>query len=124
MFTSSSVRGVYATQPDPLFTGRQAGTEAVALFMRFVVIPAEMIEGIRQSPAWARLTAVAHTLPYDAAARGDRSVPANRGAAVIVPTLVMNGSESPHFLATTAEALTRAIPNAEHMTLEGQRHDV
>jgi pimeloyl-ACP methyl ester carboxylesterase len=105
------------------FTGRQAGTEAVALFMRFVGTSAEMIEGIRQSPAWAQLTAVAHTLPYDAAARGDRSVPANRGAAVIVPTLVMNGSESPHFLATTAEALTWAIPNAEHMTLEGQRHN-
>lgn len=38
--------------------------------MRFVGTPAEMSEGIRQSPAWAQLTAVAHTLPYDAAARG------------------------------------------------------
>lgn len=35
----------------------------------------------------------------------------------------MNGTAIP-FMLDTAQALAKAIPNAEHCTLEGQTHDV
>ncbi len=98
--------------------------DAVALFMSFVGTPADMIEGMRHAPMWPLLEAVAPTLPYDAAATGDdRSVPIKRAAAVTAPTLVMNGTMLP-FMRETAEALTKAIPHAQHRTLQGQSHDV
>ena len=47
-----------------------------------------------------------------------------RAAIVTVPTLVMNGGASPPFMYDTAKALSKAIPNAQLRTLEGQTHDV
>jgi hypothetical protein len=36
----------------------------------------------------------------------------------------MNGSASEAFMYDTAMALAKAMPNAEHRTLEGQTHEV
>lgn len=114
----------YRERLDALIAEGRSG-DAVELFMTFVGTPAEMIIGMRQSPVWAQLEAVAHTLPYDAAAMGDdRSVPTERAATVAVPALVMNGSLAAPFMSATAKELASAIPNARHVTLEGQRHDV
>ncbi|HEU0026570.1 MAG TPA: alpha/beta hydrolase [Ktedonobacterales bacterium] len=103
-------------------------SDAVALFMKFVGVPDDMLAGMRQTPMWPMLESVAPTLPYDAAALGpDRVVPAERAAAVTAPTLVMDGGASivvMPFMRDSAEALTQAIPNAQHHVLEGQRHDV
>jgi pimeloyl-ACP methyl ester carboxylesterase len=98
--------------------------DAVVLFMKFVNTPPEMIDGMRNSPAWPMFEAVAPTLAYDAAAMGDdRSVPVKRAAEVVSPSLVMNGTVIP-FMLDTANALTEAIPHGQHRTLEGQPHDV
>ena len=102
--------------------------DAVALFMRFVGTPADMIDGMRQAPMWPTLEGVAPTLPYDAAAIGDdRTVSVKRAASVAVPTLVMDGGANLAFMPfmhDTATALAKAIPHAQHRTLEGQTHDV
>lgn len=113
----------YRSQLEQFLAADRRG-DAVALFMQFVGTPAEMINGMRQSPMWSQLEAVAPTLPYDAAAMGDdRSIPIERAAAVTAPTLVMNGTMLP-FMLETANALAKAIPHAQHRTLEGQSHDV
>ncbi len=65
--------------------------EATALFQTEVVgLPAEMVEGMRQSDVWGYLTGLAHSLPYDyalfdtgspvpaPAGRGDRPGPRHR----------------------------------------------
>ena len=49
-------------------TGRRG--DAVRLFMRTVGAPAVMIAMMRLMPAWKKLVAVAHTLPYDLAIVG------------------------------------------------------
>lgn len=102
--------------------------DAVALFMKFVGTPDEMVAGMRQSPMWPALEAVAPTLPYDAAALGaERTVPTERAAAVNVPTLIMDGGanyELMPFMRASAESLTQAIPHAQHQILAEQRHDV
>jgi len=100
--------------------------DAVALFMGLVGTPADQIEAMRHSPAWPMLEAIAPTLAYDHAAilGEDASVPTERAALVTAPTLVMNGGASYAFMYDTAQALGKAIPNAQVRTLEGQTHDV
>jgi pimeloyl-ACP methyl ester carboxylesterase len=117
----------YRTQLANFLAAGQRG-EAAALFMRFVGVPDEMLAGMRESPMWPIMEAVAPTLTYDAAALGpDRCVPVARAKAVSVPTLIMDGSASEEmmpFMRRTAETLTAAIPQARHEILPGQRHDV
>jgi pimeloyl-ACP methyl ester carboxylesterase len=109
-----------------LAAGRRG--DAAALFMGFVGTPAEQVNGMRQAPVWPIFEAVAPTLAYDAAAIGeDRSAPVNRAANVRVPVLVMDGGANLAFMPfmhDTATTLAKAIPHAQHRTLEGQTHDV
>lgn len=105
-------------------TGRKG--DAVGLFMMLVGMPAEHLEGMRQNPMWPLWEAVGPSLLYDAIAMGaDASIPATRAATIAVPTLVMDGGGSEwSFMHTTAVALAKAIPNAQHRTVEGQTHEV
>ena len=99
--------------------------DALALFMLLVGMPAEHLDQVRQHPLWPIWEASALTLAYDAAIMGDdASVPGEKAAGVAVPTLVMDGSASFPFMHVTATALAKAIPHAEHRTLEGQTHEV
>jgi hypothetical protein len=105
-----------------LTAGRRG--DAAALFMQSVGTPADQIDGMRHAPMWPMFEAVAPTLAYDAAILGeDRSIPVKRAVHVSVPVLVMNGTVIP-FMLDTAKALAKAIPQAQHRTLEGQPHDV
>jgi pimeloyl-ACP methyl ester carboxylesterase len=108
--------------------------DAVALFMKYVGMPAEGIEAMRHAPTWPLLEAIAPTWPlleaiaptlaYDHTAilGKDASVPIERAAHVLVPTLVMNGGASYPFMYETAQALSKAMPHAQLRTLEGQDH--
>jgi pimeloyl-ACP methyl ester carboxylesterase len=102
--------------------------DAVTLFMHFVGTPKEMIDGMRQSPAWTAMESVAPTLMYDADDIGDdRSVPVKTVAGISVPTLVMDGGANLQimpFMSKTADALAAAMPNAQRRTLDGQTHAV
>ncbi len=100
--------------------------DAVALFMRLVGASGEDVEGMRQSPMWPPLEAVAPTLGYDHIALfgDDAAVPAGRLAQVAVPALILDGGASYPFMHTAAAALANAMPNARHHTLEGQTHEV
>jgi pimeloyl-ACP methyl ester carboxylesterase len=99
--------------------------DAVGLFMTLLGVPADQLDGMRESPMWPMLEAVAPTMAYDAAVLGDdASVPTVRAAGVAVPTLVLDGEATYPFMHDTAMALARAIPGARHRTLEGQTHEV
>jgi pimeloyl-ACP methyl ester carboxylesterase len=100
--------------------------DAVGLFMMLLGMPADQLEGMHQDPMWPLWEAVGHTLAYDAAALGeDGSIPTKRAANLAVPTLVMDGGASEwSFMHITAVALAKAIPNAQHRSLEGQSHEV
>jgi pimeloyl-ACP methyl ester carboxylesterase len=99
--------------------------DAVALFMTLVGVPADQIEGMRRAPMWQMLESVAPTLLYDAAAMGiNRKVPIERVLQITTPTLVMHGGAGLPFMKQTALTLSKAIPNAEFRTIEGQTHAV
>jgi pimeloyl-ACP methyl ester carboxylesterase len=98
--------------------------DAVALFMRTIGLPEEMIAGMRSAPMWPDLEALAHTLAYDAAVMGDSTVPTDLISWVKVPTLVLNGSETGDWAANAADALTSALSNGRRDALQGQTHNL
>jgi pimeloyl-ACP methyl ester carboxylesterase len=99
--------------------------DAAEYFMAKVVgMPPEFVAQARQAPWWPQQEAIAHTLAYDATIMGDYTLPTEIAKAITVPTLIVVGGASFGFMAETAEALARLIPDAEWATLEGQAHNV
>jgi pimeloyl-ACP methyl ester carboxylesterase len=101
--------------------------DAVELFMTAAVgVPPEMVAQMRNSPMWPAMEALAHTLPYDGAIMGDTmdGNPASmkRWASVTVSTLAMDGGASPEWARNAVRALVEVLPDAQHLTLEGQTH--
>jgi pimeloyl-ACP methyl ester carboxylesterase len=99
---------------------------AVRLFMGLVGVPKVFIAMMRFLPAWSKLKAVAHTLPYDILLVKDheQGQPLSRtqwmGARM--PTLVMDGGKSPAWMRNAMRALADVLPNATYRTLPGQTH--
>jgi pimeloyl-ACP methyl ester carboxylesterase len=102
--------------------------EAIAHFMKFVGAPDGAVAGMKASPAWRGMLAMAPTLAYDNALLGeDRSVPVTLAARIESPSLVMDGGASTKqmpYMRVTADKLGKALPNAQRLTVEGQAHDV
>ncbi len=102
--------------------------EAVELFMTLVGMPQEMIEGMRHSPAWAGLEAIAPTLAYDSEVMGDigrdGTMPVEVVSRVTVPALVLTGGADYPWMTDVGRRLADAMPNGQHRVLEGQEHAV
>lgn len=91
-------------------------------------MPAEMVDGMEQSPVWAGMLQVAPTLSYDAAIMGptqtgDPSL-LKKFAAVDVPTLTIASQGSDPWLQAGAAAIGELVPNATYQVLPGQVHDL
>jgi pimeloyl-ACP methyl ester carboxylesterase len=103
-------------------------TEAVKAFMRQVGTPGFMVALMPLMPVWAKLKAVAHTLPYDISTvvpyGSGQPLPPTLGAAITAPTLVMDGGKSPAWMRHSMQALARTLPHATYRTLPGQTHMV
>jgi pimeloyl-ACP methyl ester carboxylesterase len=89
-----------------------------------VGLPPEFVAEARKAPWWPAQEALAHTLAYDATIMGDYSLPTERAASVMVPTLVIDGGASFPWIGKTAQAIADIIPHAQRRTLEGQTHNV
>jgi pimeloyl-ACP methyl ester carboxylesterase len=78
--------------------------------------------------AWGKLTAVAHTLPYDALLtqgfRSGSALPSDPWPRVTMPTLVMSGTErdTPAFMVHAAAAVAAALPAAQLVQRKGLGH--
>jgi pimeloyl-ACP methyl ester carboxylesterase len=102
--------------------------EIVAYFMTNAVgMPAEMVEQMLDSPMVASMERLAHTVSYDGrvmlrgSMRGE-ALPAEWRDSVTVPTLVMDGGNSPQWLHSTCHALVALLPDVTYRTLESQDH--
>jgi pimeloyl-ACP methyl ester carboxylesterase len=99
------------------------------VFLRTMGADDEAVAQTRNSPMWAGLEAVEHTLAYDAAAMGTGQPPAERLKKIRAATCVITGGGqhevgSAEFFETAARAIVRSIPSAEHKVLPGQPHAV
>lgn len=100
--------------------------DAVKMFMKLVGVPAPAIFMMRLLPAWSKLKAVAHTLPYDirlvAEHHTGKPLPAGRWSAAKVSTLVADGGKSPAWMRNGMRSLAAVLPNATYRTVDGQTH--
>jgi pimeloyl-ACP methyl ester carboxylesterase len=113
----------YKAQLTELLAAGRRG-DMVELFMtKAVGMPVEFVAPMRQAPWWPAQEALAHTLIYEATLMGDFSLPKEQVTSVTVPTLVIDGGETP-WLSHAAQAVADALPNAQRRTLSGQPHNV
>ncbi|MCM3630592.1 alpha/beta hydrolase [Paenibacillus glycanilyticus] len=102
--------------------------DAIKYFMtKGMGAPSFIIPMMRIMPGvWSRLMAVAHTLPYDAALLkgyvGGQALPRNKWNHVTVPTLVLEGTESPASLRHAAQQTAEVLPNAQLISKKGLGH--
>ncbi len=97
-------------------------SDAAAFAMTAWGTPAEAVEGMRQSPMWSSIESIAPTLAYDDAIMGDGSVPTQDAKVVKIPTLVLDGGNSPAFMHHAADELAKILPKAQRRTLKEQTH--
>jgi pimeloyl-ACP methyl ester carboxylesterase len=101
---------------------------AVRTFLRTVGAPAPVVALMRLSPAWKRLTTVAHTLPYDLSLVIDheqgRPLPEGYLAGVGCEALLLAGGKSPAYLRNAQAAIADALPHGRLEVLPGQTHMV
>jgi pimeloyl-ACP methyl ester carboxylesterase len=102
--------------------------EVIAYFMREAVgMPREMVQPLLDSPMAESMEPLAHTVSYDGrvmlrgSMHGER-LPARWTETVTVPTLVMDGGNSPAWGRNACRALARVLPDVQYRTLAGQDH--
>jgi pimeloyl-ACP methyl ester carboxylesterase len=99
--------------------------DAVELYQtEGIGIPDDVVAQMRSAPFRPALDAIAHTLVYDATIVGDLTLPAELIASVTMPTLVIDGENSPPMLRNAARAAAEILPNGRQVTLAGQTHDI
>jgi pimeloyl-ACP methyl ester carboxylesterase len=118
----------FVDQLQELIASGRPGDAAEAYMTVGANIPATAVAEMRSAPFWPSVEAVAHTLIQDATIMDDtmvgRPLPVDRWANVTMPALVIDGSASPAWFHSAAQALVQTLPNAQRQTLEGQAHDV
>ncbi|CCH33356.1 alpha/beta hydrolase [Actinosynnema sp. NPDC047251] len=94
--------------------------DAVEHFQAAIGVPAELVAGMRRSPGWPALEALAHTLAYDLLITG---TPVDLGA-VRVPVLVVDSAGTDARLRAWADGVAARLPAAARRTLPGEWHGV
>jgi pimeloyl-ACP methyl ester carboxylesterase len=115
----------YLTRLNELIAANRRSA-AIKMFMKTVGMPAILVHIMPLIPGWSKLTAVAHTLPYDITIMQDnqrgKPLPTNRWSSVLIPTLVAAGGKSPAWMQHGMQALANLLPNVQHRTVPGQTH--
>jgi len=103
-------------------SGRRA--ETVEYFLTTVMaVPAKTVEMLRRTSMWPGLTAISHTLVYDALVVGNRQWPAARMASVSEPVLVLSSRASVGWMQHTARTVAEWLAAGEHRSVTGAPHD-
>jgi pimeloyl-ACP methyl ester carboxylesterase len=97
--------------------------DAVELFQTEAVgIPAAIVAQLRNAPFRPALEKMALTLVYESTIL--KALPDGLTASVKVPTLVIDGDQSPEVMRQAAQSLAEALPEGRYRTLVGQGHDI
>jgi len=97
--------------------------DAVELFQTEAVgIPAAIVAQLRNAPFRPALEKIAQTLVYESTIL--KALPDGLTASVKVPTLVIDGDQSPEVMRQAAKSLAEALPDGRYRTLKGQGHDI
>jgi len=99
--------------------------EAIAdLFLRDELgLPASDIAWLKRQRTWPALVKLAPSVQYDLLLLGRHELPTTRLAGIHIPTMVLSGSASYGWIATSAKVVAEMIPRAEHRVLHDQGHN-
>ncbi len=116
----------YVEQLDA-FVAEGRRDKAAELFMTAAaMLPAEAIPGMKQSPYWAPVEEIAHTIAYDGRIMGTtmsgNPLPSDRWADVKVPVLVLYGDKTWPALSAGAQAVAEHLPTATVKAIPGENH--
>lgn len=118
----------YVERLDAAVASGHPGDAAEIFLTAAIGLPAAAVGGMRQSPFWPALEAVAHTIAYDGRIMGTTMsgapLPADRWASLTVPTLIMYGNGTEPWLITAARALADLLATARLQAVEGAQHSV
>ncbi len=114
--------GQLAPQLGELIAAGRRG-DAVELFQTEAVgIPAAVVAQLRNAPFRPALERIAPTLVYESTIL--QAVPTDLFASVRVPTLIIDGDQSPQIMRQAAQSLANALRDGRYRTLDGQGHDM
>ncbi len=91
-------------------------------YRELVGMSPDEIEPFKASPAWPERLAIAHTLPREMRAEERYTFDARRFNDLHVPTLLLQGGDSPDVLKGSTEAVDAALPNSRIVVMSGQQH--
>lgn len=95
----------------------------VETFMREVLhVDDAGIAAYREQPSWPARVAAAHTLPRELLIPDETFLGPLRRGDITVPTLLLEGSETPPSFKAGVETVASALPDAQVAVLEGQGH--
>ena len=96
--------------------------EALIVFFREAVgVSEDQLEALRNEPAWAGRLKVAHTILREFSDENYILEP-DHFENFTIPTMLLQGSESPEFLKKATEMLHSALPNSRIVVMPGQQH--
>jgi pimeloyl-ACP methyl ester carboxylesterase len=98
------------------------GGAAELFIVEAVGQPREAVEQIRQTPMWAALEAMAHTLVYDALQLGDSALPTELLASIDVPTLGLYSNASPEWMQRAVREAVELLPHGKAEGHDGTFH--
>jgi pimeloyl-ACP methyl ester carboxylesterase len=97
---------------------------AAGLFLAATGMPAQVVEGIRHSPGWPRMRALAPSLVHDLTLTQGGAVPRARFAGIDAPTLAVSGGASGPWAAAACGAVAAAVPGGCTRVLADAGHGV
>jgi pimeloyl-ACP methyl ester carboxylesterase len=92
------------------------------MFRDLVGMPQEEVEYLRSLPAWQQRVKAAHTVPRELRADEAYRFDPERFEDLGVPTLMLEGSDSPAFLKAADKAVDETLPNCRIVVMSGQGH--
>jgi pimeloyl-ACP methyl ester carboxylesterase len=117
----------YVERLDAAVAAGRPGDAAELFLTASVGLPAEAVDGIRQSEFWPVMEAVAPTIAYDGRIMGTTMsgapLPRDRWAAVTMPTLVLHGTGTFPFIIAGARELAGLLPTATLRAVKGEQHN-
>ena len=116
----------YVQRLDAYIADGRPGDAAELFLTAAAGMPAEAVGGIRQSPFWPAMEAVAPTIAYDGRIIGSTMsgapLPRDRWSSITAPVLVMHGTGTMPWLISAAEALSELLPTATLRAVPGEQH--
>lgn len=93
----------------------------IVFFREIVEISDDQLEALRRAPEWASRLAAAHTILREFADE-DYILDPRRFENLTVPTMLLQGGESPDYIKTATEMVHAALPNSRIVIMPGQQH--